>query len=568
MSVKNYIFKTCFLILGILFYAQGSLAAPASFPPVKVQVDGREITFDAPPVIENDRALVPLRAISEALGARVNWEEKSKTVTMVKGNVTVKLVIGNTIALKNTEEFALEAPAKIIKSRTMVPLRFVSEALGVNVQWNPASRLISISKPAEKSPWRELIVQGDTVNIRSGPATNRDVMLQVSRGARLPVLDKLSDWYKVQLPDGKTGWIVAWYVKEESPSPPVSPPVPEKPEPVIPVPGDDPALTVAPPGNGVNEGEKPAGENNEMQPAVVKVAVKQENELTRVEITGDQKVSYNIFRLRDPDRLVMDIYGAAPGNLPSSQTINTKAVSRLRVGWFSQNPDITRLVFDLNERVFYQAESSADQKSITLDIFVPDIKAALKGRIIVLDPGHGGADPGAIGQTLGLKEKDINLEVARRTARLLESYGASVILTRSGDYDVGLYTRPQKANAVGAGIFVSIHMNANSSTLLKGTSTYYMRSDTNGEGRLVKSRQLAGHIQNALLAILRLEDKGTRQDDFVVLRETTMPAVLIEAAFISNPEEERLMTTEQFLENAAQAIVQGIGSYMISAYSN
>jgi len=65
-----------------------------------------------------------------------------------------------------------------------------------------------------------------------------------------------------------------------------------------------------------------------------------------------------------------------------------------------------------------------------------------------------------------------------------------------------------------------------------------------------------------------LEDKGTRQDDFVVLRETTMPAVLIEVAFISNPEEERLMTTEQFLENAAQAIVQGIGSYMVSAYSN
>ncbi len=568
MSVRNYIFKTCFLILGMLFYAQGSLAAPAAFPPVKVQVDGREITFDAPPVIENGRALVPFRAISEALGARVNWEEKSKTVTMVKENVTVKLVIGNTIALKNTEELALEAPAKIIKSRTMVPLRFVGEALGANVQWDPASRLISISKPAEKSPWRELIVQGDTVNIRSGPATNHDVLLQVSRGVRLPVLDKSADWYKVQMPDGKMGWIVAWYVTEESSSPPVSPPVPEKSEPVISVPGDDPALPVAPSGNGVNEGEKPAGENNEKQAAVVKLTVKQENELTRVEVTSDQELAYNIFRLRDPDRLVMDIHGAAPGDLPSSQTINAKAVSRLRVGWFSQNPDITRLVFDLNEQVLYKAEASADQKSITLDIFVPNIKEALKGRIIVLDPGHGGAEPGAIGKTLGLKEKNVNLEVARRTARLLEGYGASVIFTRSGDYDVNLYARPQQANAVGAGIFVSIHMNSNTSTLLKGTSTYYMRSDTNKDERLAKSRQLAEHIQNALLAILQLEDKGTRQDDFVVLRETTMPAVLIEVAFISNPEEERLMTTEQFLENAAQAIVQGIGSYMVSAYSN
>lgn len=568
MPVRNYILKTCFLVLGILLCAQGSLAAPASSPPIKVQVDGREVAFDVPPVIENGRALVPFRAISESLGARVNYEEKSKTVNMVKGNVTVKLVIGNTTALKNTDKITLEVPAKIIKSRTMVPLRFVSEALGANVHWDTASRLISISKPAEEKPGRELVVQGDMVNIRSGPATNRDILLQVSRGARLPVMDRSADWYKVQLPDGKTGWIVAWYVTEEFLLPPPSPPVPEKTEPVPLVPDSDPPSLVVPPGNGVDEGEKPAGGNNEKQAVVVKVTLKQENELTRVEITSDQKVAYNIFRLREPDRLVMDIHGAVPGDLPSSQTIDTKFVSRLRVGWFSRDPDITRLVFDLNERVLYQTETSADEKSITLDIFVPNIKNALKDRIIVLDPGHGGSEPGAIGQALGLKEKDINLEVTKRTARLLESYGASVILTRSSDYDVDLYTRPRQANTVGADLFISIHMNANTSTLLKGTSTYYLRGDTNGEERLVKSRQLAEQIQNALIDILRLEDKGIRQADFVVLREAAMPAVLIEAAFISNPEEERLMATEQFLENVSQAIVQGVGSYLVSIYSN
>lgn len=588
MSVKKHVLKAIILIFIILvfFHAQNSLASSTPPSEVKVLVDNQEIYFDVPPAIENGRALVPLRAIGEALGALVTWEERSKTVIMAKGNITIKLIIGNNIAYKNTEKVILDAPAKIIRDRTIVPLRFVSEALGAKVRWDSASRLININIPAEEERLGgKLIVEGDLVNIRSGPGISHDILTQVSRGTRLPALDRNADWYQVQLPGGKMGWIVSWYVKEDAAPSPASPEIPEKT-------GDEnkkagseeqkesdngqagqtkattkdnngtTPLGVSI-GNEENKRTEPDKQDNNKQTAIIKVTVNQENEVTMVKITSDQKIIYKIFRLRAPDRLVMDIYNVSPADLPASQNINSKAISTLRIGWFSRDPDITRLVFDLKEQALYKVETSLQQDKITLDIFIPNIKDTLKGKIIVLDPGHGGVDPGAIGQTLGLKEKDVNLEVARRAARLLNSYSAKVILTRSGDEYIDLGERTQKANSMHADLFISIHMNANSSTQLKGTSTYYTLRSKDAE-RLTKSRQLAGHIQNALLSTLQLDDKSIRQADFVVLRETTMPAVLIEAAFLSNPEEEKLMATEQFWENVAQAIVQGIGNYLSS----
>jgi len=587
MPLKKYIpIKAFFFIFIILFSAQSSLAGSSSPPAVKVRVDTQEISFDVPPVIQNGRTLVPLRGVAEALGALVAWEEKSKTVTIEKDDTTVELTVGNTVALKNKEKLTLDVPAKIIQGRTMIPLRFISEALGAVVQWEPASRLVSIQRPAEKENIsRQLVVQGDLVNIRSGPGTNHEILTQVSRGTRLASLDKFADWYKVGLTDGQTGWIVDKYTKEEPATSTISPQTTEKPDPVVSSPDNqenkqtDPGKQIDPdedktnqegalPVNGQNKDNSETGspvalpgQGNGKQ--TLQLAVSQEENITKVKITSDQKITYNIFRLHTPERLVVDIDGTPPENLPAKQSIDSKAVSQLRIGWFSRDPDITRVVFDTEEEVLYKTETSADQKTITVSVFIPDIKDILPDTLIVLDAGHGGSDPGAIGGALGLKEKNVTLDVVKRIARLLTSYGARVILTRSADEYVTLDDRVRIANSAGADLFVSIHMNANNSNLLKGTSTYYVRS-CNDSKRLGKSRQLAGCIQNALLTTLQLQDKNVRQADFVVIRDTTMPAVLAEVAYISNPEEEKLMTTEQFLENAAMGIVKGISSYLAS----
>jgi len=110
----------------------------------QVVLDGKTLTFDVPPTIENDRTLVPLRTIFEALGAKVNWDNTTRTVTASKENTEIKLTIGGQ-AYKNGRPVVLEVPAKIISDRTMVPLRFVSESLGCQVVWDDASQTVTIT---------------------------------------------------------------------------------------------------------------------------------------------------------------------------------------------------------------------------------------------------------------------------------------------------------------------------------------------------------------------------------------------------------------------------------------
>lgn len=110
----------------------------------QIILDGQALAFDVPPTIENDRTLVPLRAIFEALGAGVNWDGVTQTVTATKGTTEIRLAIGGA-AYKNGQPVNLDVPAKIISDRTMVPLRFVSEALGCQVSWDGATQTVTIT---------------------------------------------------------------------------------------------------------------------------------------------------------------------------------------------------------------------------------------------------------------------------------------------------------------------------------------------------------------------------------------------------------------------------------------
>lgn len=115
---------------------------------IAVFIDGKRIYFDVPPRLEEGRTLVPLRAFFEALGATVDWQEERKTVVAAKGNRSVELPVGAFSALVNGEELSLDVPAKIVEGRTLVPLRFVGEALGAEVQWDPA-KIITVNSLKE-----------------------------------------------------------------------------------------------------------------------------------------------------------------------------------------------------------------------------------------------------------------------------------------------------------------------------------------------------------------------------------------------------------------------------------
>lgn len=153
-----------------------------------------------------------------------------------------------------------------------------------------------------------------------------------------------------------------------------------------------------------------------------------------------------------------------------------------------------------------------------------------------LDAGHGGSDPGALGN--GLREADVNLDVCLRLARLLDrdtfdtAGGGSwdVLLTRAADVFVGLQQRTDMANAFGATTFLSVHMNSFTSAAANGTETYCYLGKSTSAGGLFRDR-----LQLAALAAWGLTDRGVKEANFFVLRETNMPAALLEGGFITNP---------------------------------
>lgn len=409
----------------------------------------------------------------------------------------------------------------------------------VSVVTSPA-QTPSRSIPDTSTVSRNAVVTGSTVNVRGGPGTNNSVVNQVVQGESLPVLDQSGDWYRVKLQNGSTGWVAGWLVSIQTSvsNPPAS------------------QNGTATQGNNTNNTN-----TNTASQAARGLSLKVSNlgDKTSTVITASSPFEYSQLFLKNPDRLAVDLKGVAIGDLPATTNVNSNSVSQVRTGYFQRDPDITRVVFDLKGGAQYAVSISGDRKTLTVQTYIPDIKNSYTGKIIAIDPGHGGPDPGAIGK-LGTKEKEINLDIAKRVQKLLEARGATVIMTRTIDQEVGLYQRTSKANTAKADIYVSIHINANTNPALGGTSTY-VHSGSAKTTKIQESNKLARYIQDELVRTLGLRDIGIRYADFAVLRTSNMPSVLCELAFISNLPEENYIRTDGFKNSAAEAIVKGIGLY-------
>lgn len=133
------------IILLIALLMMVSIFPATAEVPVKVMLDGKEMSFDQPPIIEDGRTLIPFRAIFEALKAEVDWDEKTKTVKGIKGNLIIELIIGEKNAKVNSQTTELDVAAKIKNERTLVPIRFVSENFGAKVDWDGNTKTVFIT---------------------------------------------------------------------------------------------------------------------------------------------------------------------------------------------------------------------------------------------------------------------------------------------------------------------------------------------------------------------------------------------------------------------------------------
>ncbi|WP_261300835.1 stalk domain-containing protein [Paenibacillus andongensis] len=207
MKIRTgFLYGAKFTLLTMMMLRAASAHAEVNLPP-SVLLDGHPLTFQTPPVIENGYSLVPMRPIFEAEGAKVSWDESTRTVTAIKDNVVLTYRIGETVAYKNQEKLDMPVSGKIIDGFTMVPVRFISEALGNLVKWHEYSRSITISSAHD---YETTIEYG--VNLRDSPAKNTDtqVLRILPKNERIHVIREIdANWLEVQTKDNSIGFISA-----------------------------------------------------------------------------------------------------------------------------------------------------------------------------------------------------------------------------------------------------------------------------------------------------------------------------------------------------------------------
>ncbi len=338
---------------------------------------------------------------------------------------------------------------------------------------------------------------------------------------------------------------------------------------------------------------------------------------TRVVFESDRSFTYKV--QDHPDRLEVRLRGRADFRTPSlpvpnSQllagvtcehqgdesvlTVHYKGAATVRKSFILEKP--FRLVFDLEKstKAPPPAAAAADEKKpAPVQDEPPPVSRPKPIETICIDPGHGGEDLGAVGRSK-LQEKNVTLKIGLKLKKLIESRtGLRVIMTRDKDSEVSLNTRASIANNQLAQMFVSIHVNSSFRKSAFGSETFFVSLQAtdpealelaqkenqnkedpgeaiqNDELKMIlwnmaqtehirESSKLAEYIQNELNELLGTRDRGVKQAPFRVLMRTAMPAVLIEAAFISNGSEEKKLQNEEFLDKVAMAIYNGISKFI------
>ncbi|PIE57395.1 MAG: hypothetical protein CSA33_08430 [Desulfobulbus propionicus] len=318
----------------------------------------------------------------------------------------------------------------------------------------------------------------------------------------------------------------------------------------------------------------------------------------RVVLDIESISDYNIFSLNDPFRVIVDVHGRkktkiakkpAPLQKTGLQVVQTKTKQVVSRKPIADHPVIT--LKDVKKRV---PNTRGNQKALDRDEISLAQQLGLGVSKIVIDPGHGGKDPGAV--AYGLREKDIVLQVARKVAHILSSsYGYETVLTRDRDIFIPLEERTAIANTLNADLFVSIHVNAHADKNVHGIETYYLNLATNAESMRVaafenatsthnisemqdiladlmknskmhESSRLAQYVQTHLVSKLQptydSRDLGVKQAPFYVLIGAKMPAILTEISFLTNPREAKLLRSDDYSNTIAKQIAMGIVSYI------
>ena len=358
-------------------------------------------------------------------------------------------------------------------------------------------------------------------------------------------------------------------------------------------------------------------------PLAIKIRTFDHNEFTRIVFESDNSFSYESKRGSDKDITLIlkdqtenlmvrsDLSGSELLNKVENITdgdsrgIRIRGSERFNVLKTFVLKDPFRVVFDVNKKTgISESTPVVSSEEQDPEEYRSDVSSSESGKrkrssieVVCIDPGHGGSDLGAVGKK-NTKEKDITLKVSNKLKKILErELGVRVVTTRDSDVEVALDSRVAKANNQNAQLFLSIHVNSSYRKSARGPETYFvslkatdkdsmqlamkenssfteMGADTEDDDlkmilwsmaqteHIKESSRLADYIQDELNILLNTKNRGVKQAPFRVLMRASMPAVLIEIAFVSNKYEENRLRNDSFLDKVAESIYSGVSKYI------
>lgn len=552
-----------------------SFPASGQARPPRLVVLGQELRTDPEPVLRDGTVFAPVDQALAPYRAAVRWDP-ARRVAEVTGARGERIVLrpNDPFATVGTDLQRMSAPPFLVGERLFVPVEFVYRALGAWVAWEPDEGTLHVAAQVLRLVF-DRAPEGVRIQVEAtGPVEVRTTRLQDPE--RL-VIDLLHAASRIETREAEVGMggvrrvrvaqfqvkpyitrIVLeldapvgaevtpapgfdlWIALRPSAEPPEASPLePDAAPPPSPVPEPSPASPV------------PAPPQPDL-PRVLGVVAVRDGVGIRIVVEGTQPLSFREFTLRDPPRLVLDIPAVF---VPVKQELRAGGpVEAVRAA--QHQPALARIVVQWRTPAPYRI--TAEDAGRRLVILVEEAQSPRLPRgthVVAIDPGHGGADPGAFGVD-GLVEKDVVLDVALRLRTVLVAQGVRVVLTREGDTTVDLGDRVPIALRAGATVFVSVHANANTRSVVRGSETYYLKPD---------GLPLATSIQEELSRHLGIPDRGVRQANFKVLRDSPIPAALVEIGYLTNPLDASLLRTVAFRERVAWAIGRGILRFLRTA---
>lgn len=580
-----------------------------------VSIDGSKITAKAgevPPLVMNQRTLVPVGLVAQSLGANVEWNGKTEEVTVTKDNKIIVLKINSPSATVNGEKKDLPdkvAPI-IVDSRTMVPLAFISNEFNLDIAYDAATNSVNMKTKTVIGEIDDLFGNEDS-NTEGSPLDNLDL-------TGVDVIGTPEEEPSIVLP--------------ETPAPnPVDPVVPDTTTPALP--------------QGINQVIYSLNQ------------VSMDNEVFNISSALSRDFTYDSFFLSGPERLVIDINETAlsPGQdsnklYPASGFIKEmrshyypaenkirltlelrgdikreeitlkKSGASIQVEYKSQKPKNSNVGYSsdrINSQFTLRLNGTFPVQGLNKDVFsntvefsIPKANANLQNEIrnindrniksieiiergqenivrfkledrvehffmenglsgsilikfakqnrdiplIVVDAGHGGKDPGAVNKAHNMQEKTLNLSISQKLAQRLRQEGYNIITTRDTDVFIELAERGNIANNNDVDLFISIHFNAAGNTSARGIETLYHPTED--------GKKVAQIFQTEIVKASGAPDrKVIPRSNLSVLRRTKMPAVLLELGYMTNPTEIVQVMDDSYQNKLVDGIVNAVNRY-------